>query len=340
MIKDFGSDNHSGVLPEIMQAIQSANHDHAIAYGDDFYTAKAQAAFERHFGEDIKTYFVFTGTAANVLSLKAMVQPFESIISSRTSHLFHHECGAPENIIGCQNLTVPTINGKMTLEGIRYHLQSLNDIHTSRPRAISITQVTEYGTCYSLDEIKAITSLAHEHDIYVHMDGARIANAAVFLNQSLQAITKDVGVDALSFGGTKNGLMGAEAIVFFNTQLAQNFERIRKQGMQLASKMRFLACQFERLLTDNLWLKTAEYCNQMAQYLAKGLEPMPEAIITYPVESNGVFVHFPAHIIAPLQEDFFFHLIAKDEARLMCSFDTTTELIDQFLKRVRELLYE
>lgn len=340
--KGFASDNNSGVHPEILRAMVLANTGHAPAYGDDPYTRKAVEKFKALLGDAIEVYFVFLGTGANVLALQAAARPFHSVICAETAHIHVDECGAPEKFTGCKLLTIPATDGKITVEGIRSHLHGIGFEHHSQPRVVSITQPTELGTVYSPDEIRRITDFAHENQLIVHMDGARIANAAAHLNLNPRDITADVGVDALSFGGTKNGMMYGEAVVFFDNGLAADFKYIRKQSMQLASKMRFIAVQFEALLTDDLWWKNASHANAMAKLLAREVERIPEIRITQKVESNGVFAVVPPRCIREIQKDFSFYVWneSTSEVRWMTSFDTSPEEVLEFAKKLRQTALE
>jgi len=250
--RGFASDNNSGVHPEILKAIIEANEGHTVAYGDDIYTERAKQKFYEHFGNDIDIYFVFIGTAANVLGLNAATRSWNAIICAETAHINVDECGAPEKFNGFKLLSIETPNGKLTVDLIKKHMHGFGFEHHSQPKVISITQATEMGTVYTKEEIMALADFAHKNNMYLHMDGARIANAAVTLNMQFKEFTKDAGVDILSFGGTKNGMMYGEAILFLNKQLGEDFKYVRKQAMQLASKMRFISAQFERYLTNNL----------------------------------------------------------------------------------------
>jgi threonine aldolase len=338
--RGLASDNHAGVHPEVWAAMGAANQGHAVAYGGDPHTASARARFREHFGEAIEVYFVFLGTAANVLSLQAATEPFHAVICADTAHIHVDECGAPERHTGCKLLTVATPDGKLTCDGIRTHLHGFGFEHHAQPRVISITQATEMGTVYRPEEIRAIADLAHEHQMLLHMDGARLANAAVHLDLPLRALTADTGLDVLSFGGTKNGLMFGEAVVFFNTALARAFPYRRKQGMQLASKMRFIAAQFEALLTNDLWRRCASQANRMARSLAAALEDIPEIRITQAVEANGVFAILPPEIIAPLQAvcPFYVWNQAASEVRWMAAFDTTEDDIRRFVDEIKRAI--
>jgi threonine aldolase len=338
--RGFASDNNAGIHPEVLKAIQNANIGHCIAYGDDIYTQNAIAKIKEHFGKNIDVYFMFNGTGSNVLGLKMLTESYNSIICAETAHINVDECGAPEKFTGCKLLSVPTKNGKLTIEKIKYHMHDFGFEHHSQPKVISIAQVTELGTVYTSNEIKEITEYAHENEIFVHMDGARICNAAASLDSSLREITMDVGIDVLSFGLTKNGAMNAEAVIFFNKKLSENFKYYRKQGMQLASKMRFMAVQFEALFTNNLWKKIAEHANKMAKVLAERIAEYPQIQITQEVEANGVFAIVPLEIIPKLQREFFFYMWdeTNSEVRWMTSFDTTEEDIDIFIEQLKSLL--
>src|ERR1700730_6282590 len=258
LARNFASDNNAGVHAEVIEAIAHVNQGHVVAYGDDPYTRSAIKKFEEHFGPDIAVFFTFNGTGANVLSLQALTRSFQSVLCSAYAHIYSDECGAPEKHTGCKLIPLPHQDGKITLESVRHAYHGIGDQHHVQARVISITQSTEMGTVYRPEEIQALARFAHEHEMFLHVDGARIANAAASLGQSLRQATRDLGLDVLSFGGTKNGIMGGEAVVFFNRRLSPDFLYLRKQGMQLASKMRFIAAQFEALLTNNLWHRGAE----------------------------------------------------------------------------------
>lgn len=335
--RGFASDNNSGVHPEILNAIIEANEGHTIAYGDDVYTHRVKEKFYEHFGNDIDIYFVFIGTAANVLGLNAATRSWNSVICAETAHINEDECGAPEKFNGFKLLTVETSDGKLTVDAIQKHMKGFDFEHHSQPKVISITQTTELGTVYTSEEIKKLADFAHQNNMYLHMDGARIANAAVALNSSFKAFTKDAGVDILSFGGTKNGMMYGEAIVFLNKALGQDFKYVRKQGMQLASKMRFISVQFERYLTDNLWYDNAKHANDMAQLLASKVKDIPQIKITQKVEANGVFASIPKKITEDLKKEYFFYDWNKtnNEVRWMCSFDTQEKDILTFVDLIK-----
>jgi threonine aldolase len=340
--RSFASDNNAGVHPEIIEAIASANRGHVVAYGADDYTRSAVRKFEEHFGPDIEVFFTFNGTGANVLSLQALTRPFHSVLCSAYAHIYTDECGAPEKHTGCKLIPLPQENGKISLESVRHAYHGIGDEHHSQPRVISITQSTEMGTVYQPEEIRTLAQFAHEHDMFLHMDGARIANAAASLGQTLRQATRDLGVDVLSFGGTKNGIMGGEAVVFFQPELGQNFLYLRKQSMQLASKMRFIAAQFEALLTNDLWRRSAEHANRMAQLLEKEVSQIPGVRVVWKVEANGVFAQIPRHAIARIQQHYFFYMWMEEESivRWMCSFDTTEDDIRKFAGVVAEAVKE
>lgn len=337
MKKMFASDNNSGIHPEILEAIQNANTGHAPAYGDDQLTEQAARRFKEHFGADSNTLFVFNGTGANVVALKAMVRSHQAIICTEGAHVHMDEGGAAEGLIGGKLLTVPSVDGKLTVPQIQQQLKHIGSQHRSQPKAVTISQCTELGTVYSIDEIKEITSFCYQHGLYVHMDGARISNAAAHLDCSLQEMTVDAGVDMLSFGGTKNGLMVGEAVVCFREELWTELKYIRKQSMQLGSKMRFIASQFDRLLTDGLWLHNARQANRMATLLAEGLEQYPQIHFTQPVESNAIFASLPEAAIVQLQQQYAFAVwdAGQQTIRLVTSFDTEETDIEQFLGAVK-----
>jgi threonine aldolase len=338
--RSFASDNNAGVHPEILEAIARANHGHVVAYGDDPYTRSAVRKFEEHFGPGIAVFFTFNGTGANVLSLQALTQSFQSVLCSDYAHIYCDECGAPEKHTGCKLIPLPHQDGKITLDSVRHAYHGIGDQHHSQPRVISITQCTEMGTVYQPEEIRALARFAHERDMYLHVDGARIANAAVSLGQTLRQATRDLGVDVLSFGGTKNGVLGGEAVVFFHPELSRDFLYLRKQNMQLASKMRFIAAQFEALLTNDLWRRSAEHANRMARLLENEVSTIPGVKVVWKVEANGVFVQVPREAIEKIKQHYFFYMWIEEESivRWMCSFDTNEDDIRNFAKVVAEAL--
>jgi threonine aldolase len=334
--RSFASDNNATVHPEVLEAMARANHGHAVGYGDDLNTRSAVAKFHDHFGADVEVFFVFNGTAANVLSLQALTRPYHAVLCPELSHIYTDECGAPEKITGCKLIPLPAPEGKLTVETVARAYHGIGDQHHVQPRVISITQSTEMGTLYKPAEIEALARFAHERQMFLHMDGARIANAVAAQRLDLRQATRDLGVDVLSFGGTKNGLMGVEAIVFFRAELAMNFLFARKQGMQLASKMRFLSAQMEALLTDELWRRNAEHANRMARLLEAEVKKIPGVRIVYPVEANGVFAQIPPAAIPKIQERYFFYVWSEEESvvRWMCSFDTTEDDVKTFAEYV------
>lgn len=338
--RGFASDNNSGVHPNILNAIMDANNGHAIAYGDDPYTTQATSKFKEIFGNNIDVFFVFIGSAANVLGLKAVTEQYNAIICSDTAHINVDECGAPERFTGCKLLTVSTPDGKLTVDLIKKHMHGFGFQHHAQPKVISISQTTELGTLYKPHEIKAIADYAHENGLLLHMDGARLANAAVALDLDFRKFTNDVGVDILSFGGTKNGMMYGEAVIFFNPEFSKDFMYTRKQSLQLASKMRYIAAQFNAYLSNNQWHVTASHSNRMAQILASKVKDIPGVTITQNVEANGVFAIIPRKAIQALQNEYFFYEWDEDksEVRWMTSWDTTEEDITNFTKRLKELI--
>lgn len=336
--RSFASDNNAGVHPRILEAIVAANSGHVIAYGDDPYTEQATAKFRKEFGKDTEIYFVFGGTGANVLGLQAVTEPFQAIICAETAHINVDECGAPEKASGCKLLSVATNDGKLTIDHVKPFLHGIGFEHHVQPRIISVSQSTEMGTVYTPGELKTLSRFAHQHNMLLHMDGARIANAAATLQRRFKEITVEAGVDVLSFGGAKNGMMYGEAVVFFDRNLSQNFKYTRKQGTHLPSKMRFISAQFDALLTDELWRRNAEHSNRMAQLLAEELSSVPRVEITQKVESNGVFATIPPKFVPMLQKKYFFYVWNEEtsEVRFMTSFDTTEEDIRQFVGLIRK----
>ncbi len=332
----FGSDNHSGVHPRVLEAIAAANAGPAVAYGLDAHTAAAMARFREHFGKNIDVYMVFNGTGANVVSLSTLALPFQAVICSEHAHINADECGAPEAGAGCKLLAVHTADGKLTVEHIARHLQGRLDQHRVQPLVVSITQPSELGTVYSVEEVKAIAAFCHRHGLYLHMDGARLCNAAAALGQGLGEISGALGVDILSFGGTKNGLLLGEAVVSFHPELSRNTIFIRKQKMQLASKMRFIAAQFSALLSDGLWLENASHANHMAKLLAKKVANIPSIKIVQPVQANAVFASLPRKAINKLLKKYFFYTVDEDRnvVRWMCSWNTTEKQIADFAKAI------
>jgi len=337
-VRSFASDNNAGVHPKILQAIAAVNRGHVVGYGDDVYTEAAVRKFKQHFGSDVEVFVVFNGTAANCLSLKALTEPYHAVICAEAAHIYADECGAPEKFTGCKLIPIPTEDGKLTVEAVSHAYHGIGDQHHVQPRVISITQVTEVGTVYTPQEIRDLARFAHDREMFLHMDGARIANAAVSLGLTLRQSTRDLGVDVLSFGGTKNGALGAEAVVFFEKKISRDFLYLRKQGMQLASKMRFISAQLNALLSNDLWRTNAQHANRMAALLQKEISKIAKVKIVYKVEANGVFAQIPRRAIAKLQKRYFFYVWNEEESvvRWMCSFDTTEQDVKQFARFVAE----
>jgi threonine aldolase len=336
--RGFASDNYAGVHPEVLAALARANGGHVTSYGADPYTAAAHEVFRSHFGSQAQVFFVFNGTGANVVSLQAMTQRWDAVICAETAHINTDECGAPEKIAGLKLLTVPTPDGKLTPSLIDRQAWGWGDEHRAQPRVVSITQSTELGTLYTVEEISAVTAHAHARGMFVHLDGARIANAAAALDVPLRAFTTEAGVDVLSFGGTKNGLMYGEAIVVLNPEAVRGVDFLRKAAMQLSSKMRFVGAQFETLLSGDLWMRSARHSNAMAQRLAAAVRDIPGLTVTRDVQANAVFAILPRSVTTRLQEQFHFYVWSEHtgEVRWMCAFDTTEADIDDFAEAVRK----
>jgi threonine aldolase len=338
--RGFASDNNAGVHPDVLREMECVNIGHAIGYGSDIYTEKANEIFRNQFGGSAEVFFVFNGTAANVLGISGLTRPWNSIITSDSAHIEQDECGAPERFTGCKVLTVETTDGKITTGLLEKHMHGFDFEHHSQPKVISITQSTEMGTVYTVAEIKRISDFAHRNRMLLHMDGARIANAAVHLNLPFKAFTTDAGVDVLSFGGTKNGMMFGEAICFLTKGYAENFKYIRKQGMQLASKMRFISAQYLAYFNNELWKVNATHSNAMAQMLYEGVKDIKGLRVTQAVQSNGVFVIIPKDVADALSKEYFFYPWNEktSEYRWMTSWDTTKEDIEKFTELLKKLL--
>ncbi len=344
-IRAFASDNYSGIHPDVLAAIAAANQGQQIAYGDDAYTARLQDLFVEHFGDGVEAFPVFNGTGANVTALQSMLPRWGAVIAASTAHINVDEGGAPERVAGIKLLTVPTPDGKLTPELIDREAWGWGDEHRAQPLVVSVTQSTELGTVYSPDELRAITDHAHELGMRVHVDGARISNAAASLGLSLREITRDVGVDVLSFGGTKNGAMLGEAIVVLDPAASDGLRFLRKLNMQLSSKMRFVSAQLIALLENDLWRRNAEHANTMAQRLRSGIEAAQEAgtisgvEFTQPTQANGVFATLPEGVADQLREHFRFYDwdAARREVRWMCAFDTDAADVDAFIATLAEL---
>jgi len=345
-IRGFASDNYSGVHPAVLQAIAIANSGHQVAYGEDVYTERLQQVFAQHFGNGVEAFPVFNGTGANVTGLQSMLPRWGAVISASTAHINSDEGGAPERVGGIKLLTVPTPDGKLTPELIDREAWGWGDEHRAQPLVVSITQTTELGTAYSVEEIGTIADHVHEHGMKLHMDGARLSNAAASLGLPLRTFTRDAGVDVLSFGGTKNGALGAEAIVVLNPAASEGLKYLRKLNMQLASKMRFVSAQLIALLEGDLWLDSASHANAMARRLRDALDAgiaageLPGLGFTQETQSNGVFATLPTGVADRLRERFRFYDwdASRGEVRWMCSFDTTEVDIDLFVAGIREEL--
>jgi threonine aldolase len=332
--KSFASDNNAGIHPDILAAIIKANDYDYVSYGDDYHTQEAVSLFKEIFGDDTEVFFVLNGTGANATALKAMVQSFEAIVCPETAHIAVDECGAVENLTGAKLIPVSTPEGKINIQQVQSFMHFVGDQHHSQPKVISISQSTEMGTLYSPDEIRNIADFAHENDMYLHMDGARIANACAALNIGLRELTKDLGVDVLSFGSTKNGMGFGEAVVFFNTKLAKYFPFIRKQSMQLLSKLRYITCQYKAYFNNDLWLTNAQNANRLANLLYEKLQDIPNLQTTRKSEVNAVFCILPKEKIEHLQSKRFFYTWddAIGEVRFMTSFNMNERDVLDFVE--------
>ena len=339
-LRGFASDNYAGVHPEVLEAIAVANGGHQISYGEDEYTGHLQELFREHFGPAASVFPVFNGTGANVVALQSMTERWESVICAESAHINVDECGAPEKVAGLKLLPLPTPDGKLTPELVARQAWGWGDEHRAQPRIVALTQTTEFGTCYRPQEIAALCDQAHGHGMKVFVDGARLANAAATLGVPLREFTTDAGVDVLSFGGTKNGALLGEAIVVLNPEAARALKFLRKAGMQLASKMRFVSAQFEALLDGDLWLRNARHSNAMAQRLHAAVRDLPGLTVTQPVEANAVFAVLPRDVTERLQKRFRFYTWNEHtgEVRWMAAFDTTEQDIDTFATAIAEEL--
>jgi len=336
--RGFASDNYASVHPKVMEALAAANGGHQISYGEDVYTEKLHRVMTEHFGMDIEVFPVFNGTGANVLSLQAMLPRWGAVICAASAHLVTDESVAPQAVGHFALLPVSTVDGKITPDTIDEQAYGFGDEHHPQPTVVSLANSTELGTVYSIDELKAISDHVHKRGMFLHVDGARIANAAAHLGVSLRAITRDVGVDVLSFGGTKNGLMGAEAIVVLNPSAAPGLTYLRKMNMQLASKMRFISAQLLALLEGDLWKHNAHHANTMANRLRNALENTPGVQFTHPTQANGLFVILPSGVADELRKNFRFYdwNPQTGEVRWMCAWDTHEDDIDAFAAAVKE----
>ncbi len=345
-MRNFASDNNAGAHPAVLEAIAAANEGRAGAYGHDRWTERVEDLVRKHFGPDARGFPVFNGSGANVTVVDSLTRGFEAVICTDVAHMHVDECGAPERVAGAKLFTVPAEHGKLTPDDVARWEARRGDEHHAQPRVVSITQATELGTVYTPDEIRAIADAAHELRMLVHVDGARLANAAAALGASLRELTTDCGVDAVSFGGTKNGLVFGELVVFCRPELADGFEFVRKQLGQLASKMRFLSAQFEALLGGDLWLELASHANAMAARLAEGVAELPGVELAHPVEANGVFARLPRaateRLLATLEGDPPFYVWDESTGvvRWMCAWDTEPSDVDEFIEAIRTALAE
>ena len=331
--RGFASDNYAGVHPEVLAALAAANGGHQISYGEDVYTARLHEVLAEHLGRPVDVFPVFNGTGANVLALQSMLPPWGAVVCAETAHVHTDENGAPERVAGIKLLTVPTPDGKLTPELVDRQAWGWGDEHRAQPLVVSLTQTTELGTCYTAEEVRALCEHAHRLGMRVHLDGARIANAAASLDLPLRAFTADAGVDVLSLGGTKNGLLGAEAVVVLDPTASAGLTYLRKMNMQLASKMRFISAQLVALLEDDLWLRSARHANAMAARLHDGVVGLPGVHVVRPVQANAVFAVLPPGVADRLRAHFRFYDwdVATGEVRWMCAFDTTEDDVDAFV---------
>ena len=338
--RGFASDNYSGIHPEILEALAAANGGHQVSYGDDVYTERLQEVFRGHFGEQAQAYPVFNGTGANVISLQAVTRSWQAVVCAETAHINTDEGGAPEKVAGLKLHAVPTPDGKLTPELIDRQAWGIQDEHRAQPAVVSITQSTELGTVYTAEEIAAICAHAHDLGLLVHVDGSRLANAAAALDLPLRAFTTDAGVDLLSYGGTKNGLMLGEAVVVLNPEIGAPIKHLRKSAMQLASKMRFVSAQLIALLEGDLWLRNARHANAMAQKLYEAVRDIPGVTVTQVPRVNAVFAIIPPDVADRVRKRFRFYTWDPHtgEVRWMCAFDTTEADVQAFAAVLAEEL--
>ena len=338
-MKGFGSDNHSGVHPDLLQSLINANTEHMPSYGTDPISELAQKKFQEIFGKQSQVFFVFNGTGANVAALKALGKSYQSVVCTDVAHIHVDECGAPEALTGLKLISTPSVHGKMQLKDLQSKLIRRGDQHFSQPQILSLTQPTELGTCYSVDELKTLIEFAKSQKMLVHIDGSRLANACIYLNKSFQELTTDLGVDIVSLGGTKNGFMMGEAVVILNPSYAENFKYIRKQLCQLPSKTRFIAAQYLHYFDNDLWKKIATHSHQMALALHESVAQLPGVTVTQNTQSNAVFAIIPQKWVKPLREKYFFYVWDEStfECRWMTSWDTQIDEIKGFQKAIEEL---
>ena len=337
--RGFASDNYAGIHPEILTAMSQINDGHQVAYGDDVYSKKLTSVIKNKFGNYAEVFPVFNGTGANVVTLQAMCKPWEAVVCATSAHINVDEGGAPEKVAGLKLLQVETPDGKLTPELVDKQAWGFGNEHRAQPKVVSITNSTEYGTVYTAAEIKALVDHTHGLGMYLHLDGARISNAAASLGTSLREFTTDVGVDAVTLGGTKNGAMGAEAIVILNPELVPAIKYLRKSGMQLASKMRFISIQLVAMFEDDLWLRNANHANAMAQTLYQGIKDIPGVEVVAP-QANALFPILPGKSIEPLQQVAKFYVWDHtiNQARWMCSWDTTAQDVTDFVAAIKSEL--
>ena len=339
-MKSFASDNNSGVHPQIIEAIIQANQGHAVGYGDDDWTRKTDALFRKTFGDDVQPYYVFNGTGANVVALQALTRSYHSIICASTAHVYSDECGAPAKATAAILKPLVTLSGKLTPDLIMQELHGFGVQHHSQPKVIYISQATEMGTIYSAEEVKTLCNFAHFHNLYVHMDGSRLANACARLGIGMRELSRDCGVDILSLGGTKNGMMMGEAVVAFRPELNESLLYYRKQSAQLYSKMRYLSAQYNAYFENDLWLQNARHSNEMAEYLANQIDGLQGVHFTQKIESNSLFLILPPEVIRKMLENYFFYIWdeATHEIRLVCSWDTSKDDVDAFVNHLKTAL--
>ena len=336
--RGFASDNYAGVHPDILTAISDVNDAHQMAYGDDDVTGALSEIVRHHFGDHAAVFPVFNGTGANVTALTAMCRPWEAVVCAASAHVNSDEGGVPEKVAGLKLWTVPTPDGKLTPEILDTQAFGFGNVHRAQPRVVTVTQSTELGTVYTVDELKHLVSHAHSLGMLVHLDGARISNAASSLGRSFKDFTTDIGIDAVSFGGTKNGTMGAEAVISLRPELTEAIPFVRKTNMQLASKMRFISAQLVALLSDDLWLRNAGHANAMAQRLSEGVRQIAGVQVVPPVQANAIFAILPPDVTTRLQERFHFYTWdhITGEVRWMCAWDTTEADVDEFVTAIAE----
>lgn len=337
-MRAFASDNYAPAHPAVLAAIADVNEGHAPAYGNDPWTLQAKDILRRHVGApDADVHFVFNGTGANVVGLSVFLQRWDAVVCVDSAHINVDEGGAPERLLGTKLMVQPTTDGKLRPEQVAAAVIRRGDVHFAQPRVVSITQSSEWGTVYTPAEVRALADVAHAHDMFLHMDGARISNAAAALHVPIAEFTSAAGVDVVSFGGTKNGALGAEAVVILNPGRATALGHLAKQSMQLSSKMRYVAAQFIAMFGSDLWLENAQHANAMAARLAAGIEGLPGVALVQPQQVNGIFVRLPQGTIKPLQDEFHFYDWIESEqiVRLMCSWDTSADDVDAFIAGIK-----